>query len=152
MRLVGGFGTLCDPLHSGFTEVFHDGEWGAICLEPFSGSTNPPEDRLVADVVCRQLGFPHGTLVIPREGAPAEGTCSQRQSITFTTRAHSGATTCMRTLMATGGNSRVALPGRRNELLITRAPPPVHWSYNCWCCATEQQMPCQLLSEPLVCM
>ena len=72
MRLVGGFGTLCDPLHSGFAEVFHDGEWGAICLEPFSRSTNPPEDRLVADVVCRQLGFPHGSLVIPREGAILE--------------------------------------------------------------------------------
>lgn len=59
MRLVGGFGTPCDPLHSGIVEVFHLGEWGALC---FNGAD---EDVLVADVVCRQLGFPHGTPVNP---------------------------------------------------------------------------------------
>ena len=61
MRLVGGFGTLCDPLHTGVVEVFHFGEWGALCF----GSSD--DDQLVADVVCRQLGFPHGTPVDPRE-------------------------------------------------------------------------------------
>ena len=60
VRLVGGFGTLCDPLHTGIVEVFHDDEWGALCLD-----TTPP-DTLVADVVCRQLGFPHGSPSDPR--------------------------------------------------------------------------------------
>ena len=61
MRLVGGFGTLCDPLHSGIVEVYHFGEWGALC---FDGRLT---DQLVAEVVCRQLGFPHGTPVDPIE-------------------------------------------------------------------------------------
>ena len=61
MRLVGGFGTLCDPLHSGIVEVYHFGEWGALCFD------GRKDDRLVADVVCRQLGFPHGTPVDPTE-------------------------------------------------------------------------------------
>eukprot|EP00892_Ulva_mutabilis_P004105 jgi/Ulvmu1/2066/UM121_0007.1 len=59
VRLVGGFGTLCDPLHNGIVEVFHFGEWGALCFDDRSN------DRLVADVVCRQLGFLHGTPVDP---------------------------------------------------------------------------------------
>ena len=67
MRLTGGSGTPCDPLHSGFVEVYHAGEWGRICLGPFE-SRAEPADTLVADVACRQLGFPHGTLVIPGNG------------------------------------------------------------------------------------
>ena len=59
VRLRGGFGTPCDPVHSGFVEVFHRSEWGAIC----SPIAMENVDRLVADVVCRQLGFPHGTIV-----------------------------------------------------------------------------------------
>lgn len=59
VRLRGGFGTPCDPLHSGFVEVFNAGEWGAICDGEFARR----RDFLVADVVCRQLGFPHGTVV-----------------------------------------------------------------------------------------
>ena len=59
MRLRGGFGTPCDAVYSGFVEVFHRGEWGAICQ-----ATNGA-DRLVADVVCRQIGFPHGTVIDP---------------------------------------------------------------------------------------
>ena len=59
VRLRGGFGTPCDPVHSGFIEVFNAGEWGAIC----EGGGYRTTDRLVADVVCRQLGFPHGTVV-----------------------------------------------------------------------------------------
>eukprot|EP00892_Ulva_mutabilis_P002373 jgi/Ulvmu1/12136/UM084_0063.1 len=61
VRLVGGFGTLCDPLHTGIVEVFHFGEWGALCFD------DRDDDMLVADVVCRQLGFPHGTPVDPTE-------------------------------------------------------------------------------------
>eukprot|EP00892_Ulva_mutabilis_P001591 jgi/Ulvmu1/11432/UM076_0006.1 len=59
VRLRGGFGSLCDPVYTGFVEVFHFDEWGAIC------TGNDDTDRLAADVVCRQLGFPHGTLVDP---------------------------------------------------------------------------------------
>lgn len=56
MRLRGGFGTTCDAVYTGFVEIFHLGEWGAIC----------DDDALAADVVCRQLGFPHGTPVRTR--------------------------------------------------------------------------------------
>ena len=74
VRLTGGSGTPCDPLYTGVVEVFRaDVEaWGAVCTEV------DPEDRLAADVVCRQLGFPHGTAVapagiIPEGAAPSPG-------------------------------------------------------------------------------
>ena len=67
VRLRGGSGTPCDALHSGFVEIRHNGEWGRICLQPFE-SRDEPVDTLMADVACRQLGFPHGTLVIPGNG------------------------------------------------------------------------------------
>lgn len=54
VRLRGGFGTPCDQIHTGFIEVFHDGEWGAVC-SAFSRT----EDR-TAFVVCRQMGFRYG--------------------------------------------------------------------------------------------
>ena len=63
VRLRGGFGTPCDPLHSGFVEVLHNSEWGSICSDARRELRS--EDNLVADVVCRQLGFPHGTRVNP---------------------------------------------------------------------------------------
>ena len=66
MRLREGFGTPCDPLYSGFVEVFHMGEWGAIC----TGRDFATD--LVADVVCRQLGFPHGTSVDPSTSPPID--------------------------------------------------------------------------------
>ena len=59
MRLRGGFGTPCDAVYSGFVEIYHFGEWGAIC------NGRDDNDHLAADVVCRQLGFPHGTVVDP---------------------------------------------------------------------------------------
>ena len=68
MRLRGGFGSLCDPVHSGFIEVLHAGEWGSICTD--ESVENQGENRLVADVVCRQLGFPHGTRVDPLTAQP----------------------------------------------------------------------------------
>ena len=71
MRLRGGFGTPCDPVHTGFVEVFNAGEWGAICV--FTGNPRA-RSALAADVVCRQLGFPHGTRVDPTtNSADAEG-------------------------------------------------------------------------------
>ena len=78
VRLRGGFGTPCDPVHSGFIEVLHFGEWGSICTD--RRAEDRAEDNLVADVVCRQLGFPHGTRIDPLtaqapppmpEGAPS---------------------------------------------------------------------------------
>ena len=76
VRLRGGFGTLCDPVHSGFVEVLHLGEWGSICTD--QEAEDRSEDHLVADVVCRQLGFPHGNRVDPLAArppprAPADG-------------------------------------------------------------------------------
>lgn len=68
MRLRGGFGTVCDPVHSGFVEILHFERWGSICSD--QGSENRAEDKLVADVVCRQLGFPHGTRVDPLSARP----------------------------------------------------------------------------------
>eukprot|EP00892_Ulva_mutabilis_P012696 jgi/Ulvmu1/979/UM103_0006.1 len=62
VRLVGGFDSPCSLLFSGIVEIFHDGEWGAIC----GGRIDPDDDpfgTLAPDVVCRQLGFPHGTVV-----------------------------------------------------------------------------------------
>ena len=68
MRLRGGFGSLCDPIHSGFIEVLHLDEWGSICTD--QRAEDRAEDNLVADVVCRQLGFPHGTRIDPLTSRP----------------------------------------------------------------------------------
>lgn len=64
VRLANGTGTACDDLHSGVVEVYDAAAdaWGAIC------TAATPDDRLAADVICRQLGFPHGTLEMPRAG------------------------------------------------------------------------------------
>lgn len=59
VRLRGGFGSLCDDVYTGFVEVFNSGEWGAIC-DSLAVDVN---ERLAGDVVCRQLGFPHGTTI-----------------------------------------------------------------------------------------
>eukprot|EP00892_Ulva_mutabilis_P004970 jgi/Ulvmu1/2845/UM144_0010.1 len=64
VRLRGGFGTMCDPIHTGFVEVFHNGEWGTICVgNERDNNLNSVDDFLAADVICRQLGFPHGTVM-----------------------------------------------------------------------------------------
>ena len=73
MRLRGGFGSLCDPVNSGFIEVLHDGEWGSICTNARSESLidlSFLDSDFEADVVCRQLGFPHGTRVDPLTARP----------------------------------------------------------------------------------
>ena len=75
MRLRGGLGTPLSPIHSGFVEVFHDNEWGAIC------DGDPDREDLAADVVCRQLGFPHGTTVDPTTNPQGTG---QRDPFTGT--------------------------------------------------------------------
>eukprot|EP00892_Ulva_mutabilis_P008495 jgi/Ulvmu1/6017/UM260_0001.1 len=62
LRLRGGFRLPCDPIYTGSVEIFHLNEWGAIC-DRFRGFG-------VADVVCRQLGFPHGDNVNPSTNPP----------------------------------------------------------------------------------
>eukprot|EP00892_Ulva_mutabilis_P011168 jgi/Ulvmu1/8423/UM043_0001.1 len=69
LRLRGGFGSPCDPIYTGFVEIFHLQEWGAICARPNRGGVNPQS----ADVICRQLGFPHGTLVDSSINPPDPG-------------------------------------------------------------------------------
>lgn len=56
VRLIDGVGSPCDPLYTGILEVFNEGRWGAVC-------TFGQSDAIVADVVCRQLGFPFGNPV-----------------------------------------------------------------------------------------
>eukprot|EP00892_Ulva_mutabilis_P001585 jgi/Ulvmu1/11427/UM076_0001.1 len=63
LRLRGGFGTPCDQMYTGFVEVFHNNEWGAV----IDGRAT-----LAVDVACRQLGFPHGNGLDPR-GEPGSG-------------------------------------------------------------------------------
>lgn len=61
VRLRGGFGAQCDVIHSGTVEVLINGEWGTICYTPSdaqAGNFSP-----VADVACRQMGFPYGALI-----------------------------------------------------------------------------------------
>jgi hypothetical protein len=57
IRLTGGFGSRCDSIHTGFVEIYHLGSWGSICAVEYM------TDPSLAEVVCRQLGFPYGTIV-----------------------------------------------------------------------------------------
>lgn len=73
VRLVTLNGTssntsVCDAVHFGGVELFHEGHWGRIC----TGMRFDAADRFTLDaqVVCRQLGFPFGTLM--DEGAVIE--------------------------------------------------------------------------------
>eukprot|EP00892_Ulva_mutabilis_P005580 jgi/Ulvmu1/3394/UM016_0010.1 len=49
----------CDAVHFGAVEIFNAGQWGRICSGRFSGF---PDFTIDANVVCRQLGFPFGSL------------------------------------------------------------------------------------------
>lgn len=53
----------CDPVHSGLVQIFSAGVWSSICTDRFGrfGGDRTSFD-LDADVVCRQLGFPFGTV------------------------------------------------------------------------------------------
>lgn len=46
----------CDDVHMGGVEFFNDGQWGGICASGDSWTVD-------ARVICRQLGFPFGSLV-----------------------------------------------------------------------------------------
>ena len=51
----------CDDVHFEAVELFRDGIWGRICDGQDGG--DPEEFTLDAQVVCRQLGFPFGTVI-----------------------------------------------------------------------------------------
>lgn len=66
VRLVTLNGTssntaACDDVHFGGVELFREGRWGRIC----TGVRFDAADHFTLDaqVVCRQLGFPFGTLM-----------------------------------------------------------------------------------------
>ena len=66
MRLVPLNGTAvptgpCDDVHFGAVDLFREGVWGRICAGSFGGDAD--HFTLDAQVVCRQLGFPFGTLM-----------------------------------------------------------------------------------------
>ena len=47
----------CDDVHFGRVEIFHDGLWGRIC------GGEEEDFTLDSAVVCRQLGFPFGSVL-----------------------------------------------------------------------------------------
>ena len=66
VRLVPLNGTVaptaaCDEVHFGGVELFFQGRWGRICSGRFGLGHN--DFTLDAQVVCRQLGFPFGTVM-----------------------------------------------------------------------------------------
>lgn len=66
VRLVPLNGTqyptaVCDDVHFGGVELFREGQWGRICAGTAGG--DEAEFTLDAAVICRQLGFPFGTLM-----------------------------------------------------------------------------------------
>ena len=71
MRLVALAGTAatsaCGAVHPGAVEIFHDGRWGRICNDLYG--TSPEKFTLDAHVVCRQLGFPFGTVIDAQDNA-----------------------------------------------------------------------------------
>lgn len=51
---------VCDAGHMGGVGLFREGRWGRICYP--ASERSEQEFTLDAQVVCRQLGFPFGTL------------------------------------------------------------------------------------------
>eukprot|EP00892_Ulva_mutabilis_P008280 jgi/Ulvmu1/5824/UM025_0081.1 len=60
----------CDDVHFGGVEFFNDGRWGRICQ--FS-ARDPGGFAIDALVICRQLGFPFGSLIDLEEVRPPSG-------------------------------------------------------------------------------
>ena len=52
---------VCDEVHFGGVELFREGVWGRVCRS--RSRFNEQEFTLDAQVVCRQLGFPFGTVM-----------------------------------------------------------------------------------------
>lgn len=77
MRLVGGAGTPCDAVHSGFVQVFNASTFGGLCADRFG------VPRTTAEVVCRQLGFTRG-FVLDNESAGGNPTVCLCQRLPWT--------------------------------------------------------------------
>ena len=61
----------CDTVHFGGVEFFNDGQWGRVCSGRFGG--NNEDFTIDAKVVCKQLGFPFGSLYDAEEVANSTG-------------------------------------------------------------------------------
>lgn len=59
----------CDEVHFGGVEIFNDGEWGRVC----TGFSERAGFAVDAKVVCRQLGFPFGSLMDVQEAQLGRG-------------------------------------------------------------------------------
>ena len=59
----------CDAVHFGGVEIFNDGQWGRICAE----GSDTVDFSIDAKVICKQLGFPFGTLYDVTEVANSTG-------------------------------------------------------------------------------
>lgn len=51
----------CDAVHFGGVEIFNNGQWGRVCSGRFRGTES--DFTIDATVICRQLGFPFGSLM-----------------------------------------------------------------------------------------
>lgn len=80
VRLVNIKGTNfttqpCDGVHLGVVEIFNDGQWGRICAgtdaRALSGRGDVALYNVDARVICRQLGFPFGSVIDLREASSA---------------------------------------------------------------------------------
>lgn len=91
VRLVPLNGTTsataeCDPVHFGGVELFREGRWGRICSGRNLGG-EPEQFTLVTQVVCRQLGFPFGTVMDSEDFDDAyEQDFSAEVALTWATR------------------------------------------------------------------
>lgn len=80
VRLVPLNGTAvptaaCDEVHFGGVELFREGRWGRICSG--RGGDEPADFALDAEVICRQLGFPFGTVMDEVDNAEFDTSSSE---------------------------------------------------------------------------
>lgn len=52
----------CEDYHAGAVQMFRNGTWGGIC-RPRGGLVASEKFTLDTQVICRQLGFPYGTVL-----------------------------------------------------------------------------------------
>ena len=54
----------CDDVHFGGVEIYNDGRWGRICVGNFLNDyQNIDQFNVDAVIICRQLGFPFGSVM-----------------------------------------------------------------------------------------
>lgn len=72
----------CDDVHMGAVEFFNDGLWGRICGP---SSLRRGASTVDANVVCRQLGFPFGSLMDTGETRFVAGDNTAGNTVTWAT-------------------------------------------------------------------